>query len=254
MVRDEADVIEGTLRHMAGEGLLGIFIADNNSTDGTAEIIQSLAHQLPCPVIMVRDPEVGYYQSRKMSKLAASAAGFGAKWIVPFDADELWLAPHALGRYLGAMPDDVDIVKADLFHHLRTAVDVEDRDPFRSMVWRQREPAGLPKVAFRWRAGATIHAGNHGVDLPGVRHVVGGMEVRHFPYRSAEQMTRKAINGAEAYRATDLPLDVGAHWRQYGDLHDRGHSIDDVFREHFFYTLPTEQGLVRDPAAYRRWE
>lgn len=72
--------------------------------------------------------------------------------------------------------------------------------------------------------------------------------------RSEAQFRIKALNGAEAYRATDLDEGIGAHWRQYGELHERGHSLAEVYREHFLYTLPTEQGLVRDPAPYRRWE
>lgn len=264
MVRDEIDVIEGTLRHLAGEGVAGIVIADNGSTDGTLELLYDIADDLACPVEVLEDHERAYYQSRKMSALATIAGEqHGAEWIVPFDADELWLAPHALARFLGAQPRHVNVVRAALYHHLCTAVDVEDPDPFRAMVWRQGDPAALPKVAFRWRDGATLEAGNHGVMLPHRRSdldprvaSVDGLEVRHFPYRSAAQMTRKAKNGAEAYAATDLPDNVGAHWRQYGELIDRyGDQImERVFEEHFHYLVPTEDGLVRDPAAYRRWE
>lgn len=271
MVRDEEDVIEGTIRHMAGEGVAGIIVADNRSTDRTAEILASLRGELGCELITTEDPEVGYYQSRKMTNHAAVAGEvLGAEWIIPFDADELWLAPHHVARVLGAMPDDVDVVRFDLYHHLSTAVDAESDDPFVRMEWRQREPAGLPKVAFRWRDGATIHAGNHGVDLPVRRQTeVGadgrglllepgrlGVEVRHFGNRSEEQFVHKARNGAEAYAATDLPEGIGAHWRQYGLLLERGgpEALRQVYREHFWYLAPTESGLVRDPAPYRRWE
>lgn len=258
MVRDEVDVIEGTIRHMFGEDLAGIVVADNRSDDGTREILNMLADEYGDRLWVFSDPEVGYYQSRKMTNLAGIAASGGAQWIVPFDADELWVAPHSIGRYLGALADETAVVEARLYHHFRTLVDVDDPDPFRSMVWRQRDPAGLPKVAFRWQDGATIHAGNHGVDTPRRGSTwapaEGGLVVHHFPYRSEAQFRIKALNGAEAYRATDLDEGIGAHWRQYGELHERGHSLAEVYREHFLYTLPTEQGLVRDPAPYRRWE
>ena len=253
MVRDEADVIEGTIRHMAGE-VDWLLVADNGSTDGTREILGQLERQLPLTV--VDDPDPAYYQSAKMTALAEKAYADGATWIVPFDADELWVAGDRLRLILADRPDNETVCWAALHNHLRTAVDVADPDPFRSMVWRQRDPAPLSKVAVRWQPGAVIEQGNHGAQHP--RGVVGvpALGVRHFPVRSAEQFTRKSLNGAAAYRAADLPAEMGAHWRSYGNLVDR-FGVDvlaEVFREHWWYLSPTDAGLIRDPASYRRWE
>lgn len=252
MVRDEADVIAGTLAHLADE-VDHLLVADNGSTDGTREILAELEDTLPLTVL--DDPEVGYYQSRKMSALAEQAAGLGAEWIVPFDADEIWFArDERIGIVLAALP--CSIAWASLTNHFGTAVDPVDPDPFRSIVWRQAAPAPLPKVAFRWEPGAVIHQGNHGVTLPSDPAGVQILEVRHFPYRSAEQFVRKARNGAEAYRATDLPEDQGAHWRSYGDILDRfgEEGLADVYRQHFWFFSPTDSGLVHDPAPYCRWQ
>lgn len=254
MVKDEADVIEGTLRHMAGEVDV-IVVADNGSTDGTRQILADLANDLPLHVL--DDPDVAYYQSTKMTRLADYAHDrYNAGWIVPFDADELWVAPHRVADTLNRLLPLVTIAEAALYNHFATAIDPAEADPFRQLVWRQRTPGPLPKVAYRWEPGAVIHQGNHGVTLPsgGVPEPV--LEVRHFPYRSAAQFVSKARNGAAAYRATDLPEHQGAHWRAYGDLLDR-HGVEvleDVYREHFWYLSPTDSGLVHDPAAYRRWE
>ena len=174
---------------------------------------------------------------------------------MPFDADELWLfRGDRLARELDAA-DGADIVTAELLQHFPSAVDPPGVDPFETILWRQLAAAPLPKVAFRWRPGAVIHQGNHGVSLPGPVQLAGGLEVRHFPYRSPEQFVRKARNGAAAYRATDLPVDVGAHWRAYGDLLDaHGEEIlHDVFRQYFWHLSPADAGMVLDPAPYRRW-
>lgn len=251
MIKDEADVIVGSLCHMADE-VDHLLVLDNGSTDGTLEILAELEDQLPLTVI--DDPEVGYFQSRKMSALAEQAAAGGADWIVPFDADELWFAHVDRIRFVLA---DVTarVAYASLFNHFPSGVDPDDPDPFRSIVWRQPEPAQLPKVAFRWEPGAVIHQGNHGVTLPSGTSGVHLLEIRHFPYRSAEQFVRKARNGAAAYRATDLPLTTGAHWRQYGDLLDRygEEALEGVFREHFWHLAPVEAGMIHDPAPYARW-
>jgi hypothetical protein len=253
MVRDELDVIEGTLRHLADEAVDHLIVADNGSTDGTRELLDDLSHELPLTV--VDDHEVGYYQSEKMSRLAAMAGDAGATWVVPFDADEVWVyRGDRLAAELGLL--EADIVWADLYHHFPSAVDPAGKDPFRTIVWRQPRPAPLPKVAFRYREGAVVHQGNHGVTLPGSNTAVPGLEVRHFPYRSVEQFVRKARNGAAAYAATDLPESAGAHWRGYGRiLAERGEEgLAEVFDRYFWNLSPADADMVLDPAPYMRWQ
>jgi glycosyltransferase involved in cell wall biosynthesis len=253
MVKDEADVIEGTIRHIANEVDL-VLVADNGSTDGTRQILEQLSSELG--VIVVDDPDPAYYQSAKMSRLAEQAATIGAEWIVPFDADELWLANDRLCVVLPALAEDVNVAHASLFNHFASAIDPAGDDPFRTIVWRQRHPGALPKVAFRWEPGAVVHQGNHGVTLPDGETFNRCLEVRHFPYRSASQFIRKARNGAAAYAASDLPADWGAHWRSYGEILDRHgeEALADVYRTHFWHLSPIDAGMVHDPAAYRRWE
>lgn len=263
MVKDEADVIAGTLLHLADE-VDFLLVSDNGSTDGTREILAELADELPLTIL--DDPEVGYRQSEKMTALASQAAGAGADWIIPFDADELWVWRGRRIRDELASADQIDIFYAELFNHFPSGVDPQGVDPFRTIVWRQPTPGALPKVAIRWVDGCRIHQGNHGVDHPhgrlrenaqqrGGNDPTGGIEIRHFPYRSAEQFVRKARNGAAAYAATDLPAHVGAHWRSYGDILTRHgpEALADVFREHFWHLSPVDHGLIPDPAPYMRW-
>lgn len=263
LVKDERDVIEGTLRHMADE-VDQLFVVDNGSTDGTRELVRDLADEGPVPILLLDDPTVGYHQSDKMSRLANMVADVngtealtGDLWIVPFDADEIWYSRiDRISAVLAAVPANVNAAEATLFNHFATSVDDPDPDPFRSMVWRQRMSAPLHKVAFRWEPGAVIAQGNHSVALPSAAvWSPPVLTVRHFPYRSPDQFITKARNGAAAYRATDLPLSEGAHWRAYGDILDRHgpEALAGVYREHFYYLSPTDSGLIRDPAPYRRW-
>lgn len=245
MVKDEADVLPATLEAMAAE-VDFLVVADNGSTDGTRELLEQL--QSSMPLVVLDDPEVGYFQSAKMSHLAGVAAALGAEWVVPFDADERWYSPFGpIADVLAAHPGAA-IAPAELFDHVPTAAD-EGPTPLEAMIWRRREAAPLPKVACRPTAAVRIHQGNHGADYGST---IGGLlVVRHFPYRSPEQFLRKVRNGAAAYAATDLPETDGAHWRQYGAILDkRGPEVllEEVFRRYFWSEDPeADETLIRDP-------
>jgi hypothetical protein len=239
-VKDEHDVIAATVTRMR-EQVDNVIVEDNGSTDGTTEILRGLDG-----VEVLEDPTVAYYQSRAMSRLASYASiERGAGWVVPFDADEVWYSPF--GRIRDVLVDhpEASIATAELYDHVATAADVDRSDPVARIGWRRREPAPLPKVAVQPYPRVTIHQGNHGADYGGT--VDGLLVVRHFPYRSVEQMIAKARNGAAAYAATDLPDHVGAHWRGYGQLTDE--QIGDVFRKYFWSAEPErDPSLIYDPA------
>lgn len=251
MVRDEADIIEGFVRRMAAEADL-LIVADNGSMDGTRDLLADLARDLPLTVL--DDPEVGYYQSRKMSALVAQATERGAEVVIPADADEVWYSPFGRIADVLAKHPFVSVFGAALYDHVATAEDPDEPDPVARLGWRRRESAPLPKVAVRpypCVGSVTIHQGNHGAThgLP-VDQLDGLLVVRHFPYRSTEQFVRKVRNGVQAYAATNLPEHEGRHWRDYGRLLDAGgpKAIDAVFRAWFYSADPwTDPTLIFDP-------
>ena len=234
MVKDEADIVATTVGHMLGQ-VDHVIVADNGSTDGTREILEQLGAEV------VDDPEPGYFQSRKMTNLACRALAAGAEWVIPFDADEVWVTEGRLAPALAALPPEALIAEASVYDHVATHA------PGLS-PWRRAEVLPLRKVACRPRYGFEIAQGNHAAHYPGEPHpltVTGLLEVHHYPHRSPEQMIRKARNGAAAYAATDLPETTGAHWRQWGTLSDD--QLREVFFEHYFSGDPEADGLVFDP-------
>lgn len=247
MCKDELDIIRTTVSLML-EQVDAVIVADNGSTDGTRQILDDIAKFDADRLWVINDPDPAYYQSAKMSHLAELAAEQGAEWVVPFDADEVWGTNEGtVAVALQAQPDCILVAEAPLFDHVPTSQD-RPGEPVSSTPWRRAEPAPLRKVACR-ATGVTIHQGNHGASYPDIASppsVTNVLEVRHFPYRSVEQMIRKARNGAAAYAATDLGEDVGAHWRQYGRFSDE--EIGDVFRKWFWSADPEADGLIYDPA------
>lgn len=246
MVRDEADVIGPVVEKMLAQ-VDEVIVADNGSTDATREILNEL------PVIIVDDPERGYYQSAKMTSLAHLAAEKGATWVVPFDADECWYAPfhERVADLLESLAPQWFTAEAKLYDHVATARDTDEPDPLIRLGWRRRTPLPLGKVACRIREDLVIEQGNHSATYSGgATRFTDRLVVRHFPYRSVEQFVRKARNGADAYRATDLPEDLGAHWRQWGDLLDaHGEAaLEDVFRTWYWSSHPElDKSLIWDP-------
>jgi len=262
MFKDEQDVAEGVIKHLIDEGVDGIIVADNLSQDATRERIlgcRDYAATHGVRLVLEIDDEPGYYQSRKMTALAAKAVEMGATWIVPFDADEIWYATDRLGVVLRGMEPTIDVVTVPITNHFPSGIDPVGDDPFRTIQWRQKDSQRLPKVAFRWMEGCVIEQGNHGVYFPRPAkfHKNSGVALRHFPYRTFDHFKQKAINGKAAYiAAKDLPEDMGMHWRQYGQiLEQHGEdALHGVFTSYFWFLAPLDAGLIHDPAPYRRWD
>ena len=242
MVRDEADVIEHVIRHMTTQ-VDAIIVMDNRSVDGTTDILHSLESDT---IAIVDDPTVGYEQSKKMTTLAHTARDwYEADWIVPFDADEIWYAPNgSISRFLDAYHND-HVVEANLFDHVATDLDDPNEiNPIARLLWRRSYAAPLPKVAVRWDRSLKIGMGNHDASYHFTpRHARDRMAIRHFPYRSADQIVRKIRNGAEAYAATELPDHYGAHWRQWGAILERDgeDAIVDLFRKWHWRENPSQE-------------
>lgn len=247
LVRDAVDIIGPVVSHMLTQ-VDHVIVADNLSTDGTSDVLRSL------PVQVLRDIDPGHRQGDKTTALARRAWRDGARWVVPFDADEHHYAPGfaRIADFLATVPDDIWLVHSELYDHVATALDdPQEPNPVARIGWRRRAPGPLPKVACRASHALRIEEGNHGAKYRMRVQSTPGIVVRHFPYRSAEQMAAKAVAGARALDEARMPPDVGRHWRDYARLVEaHGPSIiGEVFREHFYAEDPhSREDLIFDPA------
>lgn len=198
MVKDESDIIRQTIEHMLKQ-VDHIIVADNMSRDGTSEILKSLS------VEVFTDSQVGYYQGPKITAMAQYVGEYyGADFICPFDADEVWRASEPR-----------QTVK-EVLEHLRPKTMTAEAQ------WLTHNPNGtttierLPKVACRYHPNLVIDQGNHFAHYgKPVEKAVGLLKVDHYPWRSPEQALRKIRNGIAAYRAApDLPEKYGTHWKE----------------------------------------
>lgn len=256
MVKDEEDVIGYVLFHMLEQGLDGIIVADNLSSDKTMDILQQYRSEFDGRVHLMVDREQGYYQSRKMTRLANRARELGANWVIPFDADEWWYTTNPMGHNLSEWLRrcEVDYIVATVRNHICTARDEPgETNPFKRMRWCRAEKLPLGKMAFRCdKGGFTIQQGNHSITFtnytPRPPQVPSQIAIKHFPYRSPEQFARKVINGGKAYEASTLPVEIGKHWRDYYNLYKSGgeERLHKVFKRWFYHEIP-DGALVHDP-------
>jgi hypothetical protein len=212
MVRDEEDIIEETVLNLFDEGIDQILVADNLSADATPRILASLAQRLP--VHVVADPVGPYWQAEKMTLLARAAARFGARWIVPFDADEIWRGEDGLSVAETLRRSPTPIVSARWLDYV--PIQVADRGPFANRCpYRVPEAREVGKVAFRANWLARLNTGNHSVALPD-RSSSPGLRIAHFRFRSIEQMRHKAITAVAAIREARSSLRAD-YWFELAD-------------------------------------
>ena len=247
MFRDEIDIAEKAVRYMLDQ-VDGVIVADNLSMDGTDRVLKKMAKEFSDRFWVIDDTEPGYYQSQKMTKLAHYAYNaFKAEWIVPFDADEMWFPPR---DYNGKLKDFLmeskhDAIGSDIYNYSPTEKD-DPGCPLDTMVWRNDGQAGAC-VAFRYHETAIVGQGNHDVLVNNQRVPAPvAIQIRHYPYRSADQFVTKMVHGAQAYNATNLPYSLGSHWRDYGKQSDE--QLAKFFNNNVLVKDPeNEPTLMYDP-------
>jgi hypothetical protein len=212
MVRNEADIIADTVRHLFRQGVDVVLIADNGSTDATPDVLHDLAQRFP--VYVVKDSEERFYQAQKTTLLARIAAECGADWIVPFDADEWWFGAPGERLVDTLRRADTGVASARIFNCF--PADGSSGSP----VWNfDPRPASLLKVAFRWHFLAALAPGNHSVVHPDQPQEL--LNILHFPWRDFGQFERKVRHGVAALAAVrQSDAGTGDHWEVLGRLSD----------------------------------
>jgi hypothetical protein len=248
VVRDEADIIEATVTRMLRQ-VDHVLVADNRSVDGTGEILRSLDR-----VTVLVDPDDSFHagdeQARRTTALASLAAQRGADWVVPFDADEVWVTVDGrrLADTLDGLPPGILLARAQTVTHVVTDRDPPGPDPPARMVYRHPRFEPMPKVACRTTPGLWIFKGNHFAKYRGVddaRRVDGLLRVHHFPVRSAAQFARKI-----RFKADSLPPDHSSKSERawVRTLEEEGEdALMARFDEEHRFADPDAAGLVLDP-------
>lgn len=261
LVKNEEDIIESFVRHHA-KFFSKIYLADNLSTDGTREILESLARE-GLPIEIWDDFDLAHEQSRKTTAaMRRIAKKEGLEIFISLDADEFI-------RFTG----DFDVNKTDAVFGLKRycyiveSLELSGSNPLAEMQYRNTKPQ-TPKTLLNVRALGNLDTvvcgeGNHHVYAKGLRLPAAscGIEVCHFPYRGLRQYVRKVISGWQAMMLKEPGVmsqkrPIGNHWRRnYNWIVEKYPDItyDDFVHNTlgFSSALEMRSQLIRDPLPHQ---
>jgi hypothetical protein len=218
-VRNEADIVDVSIRFHLQRGVDRFLVIDNGSGDGTTRSLQRLARD--GRVRWTRD-ESPFRPAEMHTALAREAAREGADWVMYIDADEFW-TPVARSQ---SLKDVLDAVRAGLIE-VPVITFVQDRRQarrrraaLRLMDRRVEVPAGSPETHLErveareiayveiWSSKVIVRASEAVAFVPGghdasgyqppEREVTDAIVCMHAPLRSREVLEARAKNGPRA--------------------------------------------------------
>lgn len=221
LVQDEEDVLHDHLSFHLDRGVDLVLVTDNDSRDGTPDILEEFRRA--GVVRVIHEPGDDFSQSKWVTRMARMAATEeGADWVVNSDADEFWWPEEGdIPSVLASVPNRYGQVAVTRFNFVPVVSD--EGSPLDRMIYRRTESKNAlgrpvqPKVCHRADAEVVVAQGNHSIAAGGrlrpYRRSVP-MVIFHFPQRSYAQFENRSVRGGQAYeRNTDTTLNMGAHWR-----------------------------------------
>ena len=251
LVKNEVDIIETNIRVHAALGVDAFVVMDNDSTDGTTEILERLSGQFEIRVIKERGL---YNQAVWMKRLASEAKRIGADWVINNDADEFWIpsGEKSLRQLLAFKGSVLTVQRYNMVPEERFA---DEAVPFYQMRYRVENPVYYqksyqqhhenvsivlakiaPKVITNPHGLLWIRGGNHkALHIGNLRDYfkhydkikrMEGICVYHYPIRSYAQF-EKNIRNRKMLLESRRHIRMGAHYRRWVRLLNEGRLFEE---------------------------
>ena len=250
LVKNEADIIEKNIRHHVKAGVDNFVIMDNNSSDGTREILEKLSKEYEITII---DEKGVYSQAKWMTKLTHIARKkYNPDWLIPNDADEFWYSEKSLKDTIKSKKR---VLTVDRFNFL-----LEENKKWFESEWRVENPVFYrkntqlsaerisiiltkisPKVIINPKGLLWIRGGNHkALNIFDFRDYFRHydkikrfekVKVFHFPIRSFEQFKKNIENRKKLLKAG---AKMGPHYKRWVKLLNKGKLEEEFYNNLVF--------------------
>ncbi len=273
LVKNEADIIEANIRTHARLGVDAFVVMDNDSDDGTREILEKLRKDFE---IIIIDEKGAYQQAKWMRQLAIIAKKqLKADWVINNDADEFWLPQNeknlkenlafkgsvlTLNRY--NMILDEACKEGDFFastHYVTNPVFyTKEKQLHIENISIVLTKIG-PKTIVNPHGLIYIRGGNHkALHLANIRDYFKSgydkikrfdeIEVFHYPIRSYAQF-EKNIQNRKALLESGKKVSMGPHYKRWVNLYNDG-KLEDEFKNNVVFNqneidVLSKYGIVR---------
>lgn len=229
LVKNEISVIETNIMVHRALGVNYILVTDNNSNDGTYELLQKLKKEGYINELVL-DEEPSYNQAEKVDRMIRLAINkYKADWVFNVDADEIWYSKTGdLKNEISdsrcnvikcpmknVYPDDTEIFESKYI--VKKNINEPKRYNMRDYNLYSKQ---FDKVIHRTAEYSFISMGNHDVEI-GHRAVIRSKDITiyHYCIRSKEHFKEKMVNGAiAAMKAVEDSEKVAVHWKYFYDL------------------------------------
>ena len=245
LVRDEADIIESNIRFHASQGVDCFAVMDNNSQDGTSEILERLTTEFDLHVI--HQPDNNYQQAKWMTELAFYARDhLKADLVISNDADEFWMPSEgtSLKDHLRKSDSVVTInrknmvldhsSKKETYRFFDASYVVESPINYSTSFQRSSIHASIllarisPKVIVNPHGLIRIKGGNHRA-----KHLWKFLNARsepnitvyHYPIRGYYQFEANIRNRQTLLNTTNAGM--GSHYKRWVSILEEGKLLEE---------------------------
>lgn len=245
LVKNEIDIIVDNIKYHTRKGIDGFVIMDNGSTDGTLEALQELS--LDCEMLIVKNPDGIYQQSKWMTQLAKIAKNtLKADFVISNDADEFWMVDKGLSyadvmrkgdsvvtvkRVNSVFTEDIflpDYSYKDARYCIKQPLQYSTDDQLNNKnICMQLVPIS-PKVVVNPKGLIRIKGGNHRAKHlnPFGKRLENNITVIHFPIRSYAGFLSNIENRS---RLLEKGASMGYHYKRWVEFYRKG-ELEEEFK------------------------